>query len=91
MRIEVETGKPGRVLVLSIPNVGKDAVQAGAAVAVCVAAGSELMVQSLELLRDEIRLRTTSEADELYQQGQALERRVHDTVKAANLPRRTRP
>lgn len=88
MKIEVESGKPGRVLVLDVPGVGRDAIPAGAAVAIVVAAGKELQVQGVELLENELRVRTVSEVDDLYQLGARLERRVLDAVKATDIPRR---
>ncbi len=73
MRIEQGYGKPGKVVVLDLPGVGLDADAAGAVVAAMINAARHQGLYSVKVLRDEVRVRTLFEFDDIYGWGVHLE------------------
>lgn len=73
MRIEHETNKPGRVMVLDVLGLG-DAKRAGAAVEALVRASAGAQVTSIEISVCTARVRTLDERDDLHALGVWLEK-----------------
>lgn len=73
MHVEQTTGKPGKVVVLEVPGVGKIPELAGAATAAVVRHSAGRGVISVKLTQDRIYVRTVEEMEDLYGWGLGLE------------------
>lgn len=83
MRIEHETNKPGRVMVLDVLGLS-DSRRAGAAVEAIVRAATGARVTSIEISVEGARVRTLDERDDLHALGVWLEKLANEAANRAD-------